>query len=378
MNGLNEFSPAEYNKKQEAIASAPRGLLSIVKGQIPDEYQLVDATNTNARVEFAYHMDAMNHLLALLNFPDKLRGFLDCILGLAKYNDSQEFTATNFQVGMRSRSGRAACSDDSMEKWVTRQKEKLNSWQSLKNFHLVKITIGEFDLELKRRKPTRYQVFFNKYVVETVLHAKTLWYWRDGAAHTKLQGRAIREAARIILNRIPEAPPLKLTKAKSIPVEEMIDRRDHMITTLLEQQRDDLSRLGLAYEEYFIKRQMENEKIMHNPPGLEGNLITPPEEMPDRRGNIVGRMKKGFLLVEPEEFSGTEFSDALENITGEEDEPEVFNTGENRNSLKTNDPTKGTFLSDQGDIFDSVKHFSDTNRTNLSVDFPVRERVDSS
>lgn len=410
--GVNQFTSAEYGEKETAIEGAPRALLSIVKSQIEGEYQLVDLSNYHPEIELAFQIDAMSHLLALLNFPDKLRGFLDCLLGLAKYEAGYEFAATNWEVGLRSRSGRAACSDESMEKWVARKKQSLEEWMAAKSFRFVKITKGSFNWETNRNEPTRYQVFFNRYVVETVRLAKTLFYWRDGNHYARFQGRALREAARKVLQRIPEAPPLKPAKIKILSEDVKFDRRHKTIISFLEKNRDVLAAMNLAHEEYFMYLvQKVIDPLAFNPTGTTGALLTPDADQPDRRGGILRRIERGTLFAEELGYTGDDqFAETVSSVMGDDspfvsdektsaEQPkmpendrtdknvppclnsDVLNTSESSNSLNTNVKHGGTFLSGTGGQNEIVKHFEGADgETNLSAgaidDFDLQSAFD--
>lgn len=317
--GTQSWNPGELKAKEAVMAEAPKPLIRLVKTHLQDEYQIVEASHAEPQIEFAYQMDAMNHLLALLNFPDKLRGFLSGILGLAKYESGYEFAATNFQLGIRLRTGREDCSDESAEKWVTRKKQALEHWMSSKSFLFVKITKGEFDFENNRNKPTKYKVYFNRYVIETVQLAKSISYWRDGAAYAKHQGRALREAARKVLQKIPEAPPLKPTKIKIIPEDIKFDRRHKTIVSFLEKNRDVLVGMNLAPEEYFMFLvQKVIDPIAFNPSGTTGRMLTPEGDQPDRRGGILRRIERGTLFAEELGYTGDEFNETVNNVMGED------------------------------------------------------------
>lgn len=292
--GVVSVTPKEYEAKQTAVKSgASRRLTSIIQSAT-DEFQIVDVDFSNAQAEFAWHMDAQNHLLALLNFPNKLKPFLDAIIGASGSAGQTVFTATNWEIGQRSRSGREACSDGAMEKWVSRQKRKLDEWQSFKNFHFVSIEQGAYDFEKKKRYPTKYKINFNKYVCETVAVAKTKFYWRGSSDKRRFQGRALREAARQILNEIPEAPPWRITPVKTLSEEEKFDRRHKQILTFLEKNKAALERVGLDAESYFMYCIRQLDQIATNSTEAFG-LLTPDDDRATREFSVWAKIKTGEI-----------------------------------------------------------------------------------
>lgn len=299
--GIQEWTPEEENEKDAAIAAgASRRLVSVLRSQVPDEFAIVDIDGSVQEADLAWSIDAMNHLLALLNFPNKLKPFLDSILGTCGSSGTTEFVATNWEIGQRSRSGRNACSDRSMEKWVSRQKKQLDEWMAYKSFRLVRITPGEYDFEINKRKPTRYEVFFNQYVVKTVNLAKTKFYWKASAHGRKLQGRALREAARQVLQEIPEAPNLRLQPVKTLSEEEKFDRRHKQILTFMGRNRDALAKVGLDPNAYFMYLVGEADKIATNPTGSTGKILTPEADEPNRHISVWQKIKSGDINHEIE------------------------------------------------------------------------------
>lgn len=395
--GVREWTQNEFKHRDAALQEAPRAVVSVVQSQIGEGYEVVEYPTANLEIEFAYHVDATNHLLALLNFPDKLRGFLSCLLGMAKQSGGEVFEATNWQLGLRSRSGRAACTDDSMEKWVSRQKKKLDEWMRLKGFEFINIINGTWNPLTGKNDPTRYQVFFNKYVVETVAEAKKIYYWNAKQNIDKARGRALREAARRVLHRIPEAPPLKPARVKILSEEEKFDRRHRAVLSFLEKNRDALAKLGIAWEEYFIFLVREMDKICENPAGLSGTILTLPQNEPVRHESIWRKIKTGTLLLDEaaertalETMASRAFEESLENITGEnliasdnladflpetENQSEVLNNSENTKLLIPLSDDGGTFLSGRGDKKDFVKHDGETNLSARDDDMDTKEAL---
>jgi hypothetical protein len=292
ISGVAEWDSAEYELKQSYQNAAPRRYMSVLQSQVDESVTLVDA-NLETDVNFIYQTDALNCVLAQLNFPHNLRSFLDAIIGLSGESKNRTFTATNFQIGLRVRTGSNRCSDDSMERWVSRYKRKLTDWQGLKLFELVKIVPGNYDPETEKNLPTNYTVSVTTHLPKIVTLAQSKFYWRNGGEYRKLQNRAIREAAREYLYSLPECPPLKLTPPKILTEQEKFDRRYRTILTFLENNRDALHRLGIAHEDLFIYLVNDLAKLCFNPPGTVGHILTPQKNEPDRENSIWNKIKRG-------------------------------------------------------------------------------------
>lgn len=297
--GVSEWTPEEIKEKDSNVKrGAARRLMSVIESAVPDEFELVDISSDDQEANFAWSLDAQNHLLALLNFPNKLKPYLDSIMGSAAACGTTEFSATHREIGQRSRSGRENCSDESMEKWVYRHKIELEEWMSYKSFQLVKITPGDYDHVKNRRLPTRYRVFLNQYVVKTVNLAKSKYYWRDGAENRRLQGRALREAARTVINEIPDAPNLKIRSVKSLSEQQKFDRNHRSILTYLKKNSAVLDKLGFDVREYLLYLVGEIDKIGTNPRGTIGNLLTPDRDEPNHQISIWNKIQAHELADE--------------------------------------------------------------------------------
>jgi hypothetical protein len=421
--GVQSWTQREISAKEEAIKrGASRSLVNIVKGAAEGEFEIVHTDGDTQEADWTYLLSAQNHLLSQLNFPNKLKPFLDTIISSACGNGELEFSATNLEIGQKSRSGRDACSDKSMEKWVSRQKRLLDEWMAYKSFYLVGWQDGEYDFELNKRYPTRYQVFFNKYVVKAANLAKTKFYWGKGKDKRAMRNRALRESARRTLQEIPEAPNLRLKPPKTLSEEQKFDRRHHSMLTFMEKNRDALRKVGLDDRQYFEFLAVEIGKIASNSGGMIGKILTPEKDEPDHKSSVWQKIKTGAItedietasealdikidLLEEVAFNQVDY--AFEATKTEEKEiqtPQFFADGEwfdsdNKfggatQSVKQNEPktdqgdilsTKGTFLSGskenadktgaqadfddfkhQGDIFvplpaeneESVKHSDD-------------------
>lgn len=340
MPGVIELTPSEDRKRLEAeMYPAPRSFAALLRSEMTGKTLLVDLNVQSESAHVAWNVDAVNHILALVNFPHKLRGFLDCLIGLAGENGAEEIALRNWDVGLRARSGFLNCSDDSMERWVTRQKRKLREWMFAKNFLLVEIRDGQFDKETLRNEITRYRLHINELAATVVLRAKAKFYWRSGKRYHKLQGRALREAARELLYELPESPALKPPKEKKLSEQQKFDRRHKEILTLLAKQRDALAKSKLSLGVYIDLLEPLMLETLAEEPGLEGVLLNPEKEPnPEDLISVWERVREKSIEAEYDAAGGTdkfvspvEFAGGADTFVGTAAE-----TGERTEGVPTN------------------------------------------
>lgn len=353
----HSWSQKEFEAKAAAVTAPSKAALSMVQSKIKDQYDLVDNSQFTAADEFAYHLDALSHILVYLKFPDGLRGFLDTLLALSR-TGKKEFKAQNWEVGSRSHSGRDACTDSSMEKWVSRKKKQLAMWQTTRRFEIVSWVDGEFNFKTNKRTPTVYKVDFNKYILEAVTKAKSKWYWRSGSSDRsrKLQGRALREAARAVIDSIPNAPNLKL-KIKTVPKDQIFNQRWNRSISGMEKCADDIDAENGDIDQVIDSAIIELERIRAQHRGTVGKLLNEKNKNPRRNLNFYELALRGDLtqVIQkdlPEENKETavvsrywrdgEFADTSNTI---ETSAETLSEGQ----TKVSDPPESVHTTEQGD-----------------------------
>jgi hypothetical protein len=245
--GVHDYSPREFAEKfgREHVPAAYYTLERHARaaegeGEPERERVFISPVGEDLRHDISHGTDAVNHLLALLNFPAPLRAFVDCMVGLAGERTGW-FEEYGVSVGRRARTGRDDCTDSSMERWVQRQKAKLRQWQFERNFELVEMKDGDFDREAGKNRPTKWRVPLVAMAAEVVLRARAKSYWARGPRH---QSRALREAARELLTEDPEAPPVSLPMPRTLTDEELLNRALKTVETQLGVIRDVMLRNG--------------------------------------------------------------------------------------------------------------------------------------
>ena len=298
----NEFTGEEYAEKEALMNAAPRHLLSAIRNAVGD-YDLVDG-GASGLANTSFEMAAINQILAWLNFPYQQRPYLDCLIGLAGSCERDEFSATNIEIARQVRTGKNA-NDDSMAKWVTRQKKKFQLWQSVRQFNLVEITDGKFDAKRRKNTPTTYKINLVYWAKQAVQKAKSKTYWRNGKEYRRNQIRAIRQSCYEVLQSLPEAPPLRL-KIRTLSEEEKLDRRVHLQISSHEKNLDFIHKMGMAEEELHQYVIRELNKAFEKKRGLAGNLVTTPEDEPQKSASVFYKLKTGTLLDDDDYIDETE------------------------------------------------------------------------
>lgn len=284
--GAVGLTPAEFSAK---YGRGPR--------PEPAFYTLARAAEASAGVEspltiipvgedlahdIAHGTDAVNHLLAFLDFPAPLRAFVDCLVGAAGER-SEWFEAYAVDLGRRARTGRADATDQTMERWVRRQKGKLREWQYDRGFEVVMMEDGDFDREAWKNKPTRWRVPLVRMAKEVTLRARAKPYWPSGPRH---QARALREAAREYLRLLPEAPPLRPPLPRTLTDEERLSRHRKTILNLLAKSRDIIERAGGDPQEYLEGLIAEERSVMAVLPFERAEEAAEPETPANGREDI--------------------------------------------------------------------------------------------
>lgn len=302
LDGFQEWTPEERAEKDAAISAVPRPLAAVLKTAVEGTHQIVDVEASelaNTSFEFA----AMNQILAWLNFPYKLRPYLDCLIGIAGSCETAEFTAVNIEIGRQVRTGKSI-KDESIGTWVTRQKKKFQAWQSFKQFSLIDITDGKFDARTRKNTPAAYKIHIVLWAKLVVQKAQTKFYWRKEKQYRRFQIRAIRQSAYEILQSMPECGPLRL-KLRTLSEEEKFDRRVHQQISAHLKNLDFLSKIDIASEDLHLYVIRELTKAYEKKRGLTGNLITPINEEPDVRSSVISKIKNGTLLEDDEQTEET-------------------------------------------------------------------------
>lgn len=307
LTGVNEWSTEEFAEKESAIAhAASRRLVRVVKGALDDEFDIID-DNASDLANTSFEVSALNQLLAWMDFDYKLRPYLDALIGIAGSSEENEFTALNIEIARQIRTGKGNTSDDSMSKWVTRQKKAFQAWQQANNFNLVDIKDGSFNAKSRKNTPTTYKIHILKWVKLAVKIAKTKDYWRNDKSYRRHQIKAIRNACYEVWQSIPDAPPLKL-KIRTLSEEEKFDRRVHLQISAHLKNLDFVEKMDLAGEELHEYILRELDKAFKKERGVVGNLLTPDADEPDVKSSVWNKLKDGTLLLEPVE----DFEDAVE------------------------------------------------------------------
>ena len=290
--GVHEYSPREFSEKfgRERVPAAYYTLeraaraAELAEGGEERERVIVSPAGEDLRHDVSHGTDAVNHLLALLNFPAPLRAFVDCMVGLAGERTGW-FEEFGVNVGKRARTGRDDCTDSSMERWVQRQKAKLRQWQFERNFELVEMKDGDFDREAGKNRPTRWRVPLVAMAAEVVLRARAKAYWARGPRH---QSRALREVARELLTEDPEAPPVTLPLPRTLTDEELLNRALKTVETQLGVIRDVMLRNGGDPRALLEEKYAGWVEKMAAPPaeetGGEVAATTPEGEQPEAKG----------------------------------------------------------------------------------------------
>lgn len=309
--GLGIFTRHEDARKHEVRQTpAPSRFAALVRGAAENEFNLVDLDRKSDAGTIAHLTDAVNYLLAHLNFPHRLRGFLNCLIGLAGECGDERFAATNFELASKARSGLPESSDDSMEKWASREKRKLEEWMGAANFRIVEIIPGGFDQEKWRNRPTNYRVHINHYGVEVLYRARAKKYWKNGTAHRKRQARAIREAARELIDEFGETK-IHVPQKKTRSEEEKFNSRHKQILSFFGKQRDFLARQNFPLETYAGLCDQDVTEVLLEPAGTVGVLLTPDKPEREFAWHRLRRIEYGDdQNFAAERVDNSEFSDA--------------------------------------------------------------------
>jgi hypothetical protein len=231
--------------------------------------------------------EATNWLCIAANYPEKLRSYLDCLIGMAgdprtlKDNDGW-FEATDNDVGERVRLGQLPALDGTPEEnhkalsawseglgkfkqtdrasqaWTARKRKLHVEFQRVSGFTLVEVEQGEYDRSKKCNLPTRYRVALLPLADETVKRARLSKLWAAGKTR-----EAIKEAAFETLTMLPNAPPIKRRKPKRKPdAAARLARNRKAILTLLDRCRDDLSALDIEAEDFWQELEPEEKAAL--------------------------------------------------------------------------------------------------------------------
>lgn len=290
--GVQNWTSEEFEEKTDALSKAKRSIVSVVKGKLADEFVLSAPDYRSETAPLAFQTAAVNAVLAWLNFPTKLRSFVDCIVALAGETGAKSFTATNLEIGKQIRIGRKA-KDDSIQKSISRLKSQVIEWQNNLSFDIIGIERGRFNPEKRKNEPTTYTPYLLEWIPEIIALASETPNWQKGI---RLKLKEIRRSARDVLNSLPTAPPIRGYEPKTLSEEEKFDRRHHIILSSMIKNRELLNSMGFVPEEYFRFLVGEMDKIATNPSGA-ANILTPPSDEVNLKSSIWNKIKAGELCT---------------------------------------------------------------------------------
>lgn len=208
---------------------------------------------------FSHGTEALNCLLRFAGFSPKLRPIFDTLIGIAgehitkRFADLAEdddradrvvdwdaawFEATRSKIGQASRIvlDNIESSNGAAEQWAGRNLKALKLAQQERNFAFVEIEEGDFDRATWRNRPTRFRLPALKLVIKTLRAAHAKSYF------SRQPNYAISEAAREILNSVPDMPYIRERRERRAldPKSRLAANRKRMLT-LLKKCREDLA-----------------------------------------------------------------------------------------------------------------------------------------
>lgn len=365
----------EEKEKIEAVRSGARPILGLARAKYSDEFRLTAVDFTDPQRNLADSVAALNAVCAWVQFPAKLRNFLDCLIAAAGDATGEPVTLTNLQIGKQIRVGRAA-KDSSTAKAISRNKKKLVEWQNEHGFELVEIIPGEFDAARKKNNPGSYNVIVAQWIPEIVALAAAS---RDWHKSRNLRLKAIRRAARAFINSLPDAPPIRGYQPKELSEGQKFDRFFHSVFNNYPKKLALAAQMNFSLEELHARAIHEMNKAYlkaKKAAGLTSEILTADRDSPDVKSSYWDMARCGRLLEEdllalddltdvktvfPRQWRDGKFvdhsntielksDDCREDKTASDNLQEVKNSA--CNSLKIKDRREDIFERYREDIFD--------------------------
>jgi hypothetical protein len=150
----------------------------------------------------AHVTEAINFILAAKDCPSEHRPLIDYLVGLSG-GSTDWFEAADEEVGLAARPSDEQPSRDGACKWVQRRRKSFLAWEKRKNVAFIECMPGGRDPVTKENFKSRYKVNLLELAEQTVSDAQELSAWRRDPR------RALELAAQECADDTPITPPRK-------------------------------------------------------------------------------------------------------------------------------------------------------------------------
>lgn len=233
-----------------ALAAVARNAMGEADADGNTVIDLVAIDPNRLEADIADGVEAITWLLYCAGFPSSLRPFIDCLIGLAGEYATDEsdgwFEASHLKIGRRVRqSAESGGADAAAEAWAGRHYKSLKTTQYALAYEFFQIEESEFDRVKRITRPTRYRLPLLRFASDVLTRARASATW------AKDSRRAIEEAARVVLDAVPDAPFVKERRSsEALDPASRLARNRKTIMTLLAKCAEDVRLIGLDSEQW--------------------------------------------------------------------------------------------------------------------------------
>jgi hypothetical protein len=200
-----------------------------------------------------YFIEAINQILVEVNCPSTARKFIDTLIGYAE--EKIKFDASDLELGLRADNLNNNRSNESAQKWVQRNRKKLQEWQKQNNVFLV-----EFKPGFRSGDKPNYVWVSSSYHLHIIEYAKQVLAdaREDETIWKRLPKRAIEKAARNKVRNIVKTPIVfKPRTPKDKDLSQQISTKLRSALTKIERARELCEENNLILEGDNVDRVME-------------------------------------------------------------------------------------------------------------------------
>lgn len=199
MNQAADMNPNEFRRRARAVKSR------FEKAELRTKITpfVHEQPQQQLTVDYAHVTDSANFLLAQLECPPDLRGFIDALIGIGGSRNTTPdwFSAIDERIARRA---------NRCEKWVQLKRKQLIAWQT--KYNIALIDIEDNDYRDGEKIPHKYRINIARLAAESTSEARVSEKWRRGRFD-----EALEETAQTLLDSLPEMPMHKRHKPSVRP-----------------------------------------------------------------------------------------------------------------------------------------------------------------
>lgn len=141
--------------------------------------------------------------------PPDARDFILCLMGISRGNSAEHIIITDDQIAAHMGHNRNR---------VAEKRRALIEWEQKNDYSIIKVREREFNTDKGRYDPTMYQVLITDFVAEFLRLARENFQWKPSFQIEKGVEEGLKQTAKRVSERIPNAEIVRRSKAKKLKV----------------------------------------------------------------------------------------------------------------------------------------------------------------